>query len=131
MTRLCIDTSTTKGKPACKSRVYVYWALEATISATLVSSGGQGQRLPDAIRTLNVRDTLLENLLEHLGVLELLRDLGDDALGELLLLPLLDLALVPHPRVQYRLGLRGQRRLLLELVSLGLELGGFLDVPVS
>lgn len=111
--------------------MYVYWALEATISASLVSSGGQGQRLPDAIRTLNVRDTLLEDLLEDLGVLELLLDLGDDALRELLLLPLLDLALVPHPRVQHRLGLRGQRRLLLELVSLGLELGSFLDIPVS
>jgi hypothetical protein len=111
--------------------MYVYWALEATIPATLISYGGQSQLRPDAIRTLNVRDTLLQNLLEDLGVLELLLDLGDNALGELLLLPLLDLALVPHPRVQHRLGLRGQRRLLLELISLGLELGGFLDIPVS
>lgn len=29
-------------------------------------------------RTLNIRDALLQNLLQDLGVLELLLDLGDD-----------------------------------------------------
>lgn len=77
-------------------------------------------------RTLDISDALLKDLLEGLGVLELLGDLGDDALGQLLLLPLLDLALVPHPRLQDGLGLGGQGSLLLELVGLGLKLGGFL-----
>ena len=81
--------------------------------------------------TLDVRHALLQDLLQRLGVLQLLLHLGDDALGELPLLALLDLALVPHPRVQHALGLGRQRRPLLELVRLGLELGGFLDATVS
>ena len=75
---------------------------------------------------LNVGNALIQDLLKDLGVLELLVDLGNDALGELTLLPLLDLALVADPGVQDGLGLVGNGRLLLELVSLGLELGGFL-----
>ena len=47
--------------------------------------------------TLNIGNALLENLLQDLGVLQLLLDLGDDAGSELLLLPLLDLALVADP----------------------------------
>jgi hypothetical protein len=77
-------------------------------------------------RTLNVRDALVKDLLEGLGVLELLLDLGDDGLGKLALLPLLDLALVADPGVEDRLGLGGNGGLLLELESLGLELGGLL-----
>ena len=76
--------------------------------------------------TLNIRNALLENLLKGLGVLELLRHLGDDGRGELVLLALLDLALVADPRVEDSLGLGGEGRLLLELEGLGLELGGFL-----
>jgi hypothetical protein len=78
------------------------------------------------VRTLNVADALVENLLERLGVLELLLDLGNDGLGKLALLPLLDLALVADPRVENGLGFVGNGRLLLELERLGLELGGFL-----
>jgi hypothetical protein len=81
--------------------------------------------------TLNICNTLLEDLLQNLGVLELLLDLGNDALGELLLLPLLDLALVTHPRIQNRLGLSRESGPLLELVSLSLELGGFLPSVIS
>lgn len=75
---------------------------------------------------LNVGNALLEDLLEDLGVLELLLDLGDDRLSELLLLSLLDLALVSDPGVKDALSLGGQGGLLLELESLSLELGGFL-----
>jgi hypothetical protein len=76
--------------------------------------------------TLNVSDALVKDLLEGLGVLELLLDLGNDGLGKLLLLPLLDLALVADPRVEDGLGLGGDGGLLLKLKSLGLELGGLL-----
>jgi hypothetical protein len=78
-------------------------------------------------RTLNIGDALVEDLLEGLGVLKLLLDLGDDALGKLLLLPRLDLALVADPGVEDGLGLVGNGRLLLELKGLGLKLGGFLN----
>jgi hypothetical protein len=78
-------------------------------------------------RTLNVGDALLQNLLKSLGVLELLLDLGNDGLSQLPLLALLDLALVTDPGVEDGLGLGGQGSLLLELESLSLELGGFLQ----
>lgn len=76
--------------------------------------------------TLNISNALLEDLVEGLGVLELLLDLGNDALGELLLLALLDLALVADPGVKDGLGLSREGSLLLHLVGLGLELGGLL-----
>ena len=76
--------------------------------------------------TLNIGNALLEDLVEGLGVLELLLDLGNDALSELLLLALLDLALVADPGVKDGLGLGGEGSLLLGLVGLGLELGGLL-----
>ena len=77
-------------------------------------------------RTLNVSNALVKNLLENFGVVELLLNLGDDGLGKLALLPLLDLSLVTHPRVQNTLGLGGDVNALLKLESLGLKLGGFL-----
>lgn len=76
--------------------------------------------------TLHISDALLKNLLEGLGVLELLSNLGNNVLGQFLLLALLDLAFVSHPRVQNSLGLGSQCSLLLELVSLSLKLGSFL-----
>ena len=82
-------------------------------------------------RTLNVSNGLLKDLLEDLGVLELLLDLGDNALGELLLLALLDLALVADPGVKDSLGLGGESGALLELIGLSLKLGGFLEAHVS
>ena len=85
----------------------------------------------DVARTLNVSDALLEDLLKGLRVLELLLHLGDDALSELLLLALLQLALVADPRVQDSLGLGSEGGLLLKLEGLGLDLGGFLDDAVS
>jgi len=75
---------------------------------------------------LDVGHALVEDLLEGLGVLKLLLDLGDDVLGKLLLLPLLDLALVADPRVENGLRLVSDGGLLLELESLGLKLGGLL-----
>ena len=47
--------------------------------------------------TLNIPHALVEDLLEHLGVVELLLDLADDALGQLALLSLLHLTLVADP----------------------------------
>lgn len=76
--------------------------------------------------TLNVSNALLKDLVKGLGVLELLLDLGNDALGKLLLLADLDLALVANPGVEDSLGLGGEGSLLLSLVGLGLELGGLL-----
>lgn len=76
--------------------------------------------------TLHIRNALLQDLVQHLGVLELLVDLGNDALGQLLLLALLDLALVADPRVKSALGLVRNSGLLLQLVSLSLELSGLL-----
>lgn len=74
-------------------------------------------------RTLNVSNALIENLLEVLGALELLLNLGDDGFGEFTLLPLLDLALVANPRVENGLGLCGNSCSLLHLESLCLKLG--------
>jgi hypothetical protein len=71
-------------------------------------------------RTLDISNTLLEDLLEDLRVLELLLDLGDNRLSELLLLSLLDLALVSDPRVKNGLGLGSQSSLLFKLESLRL-----------
>ena len=76
--------------------------------------------------TLDVRHTLLKDLVEDLGVLELLVDLGNDSVGELLLLAGLDLAFVTNPRVQNVLRLGRDGGLLLKLVCLGLKLSGFL-----
>lgn len=80
--------------------------------------------------TLDISNTLLEDLLENLRVLELLLDLGDNGLSKLLLLALLNLALVSNPRVKNGLGLSGQGSLLLELESLSLKLGGLLQTTV-
>jgi hypothetical protein len=76
--------------------------------------------------TLNISNALLEDLLENLGVLELLLDLADDGLGKLTLLALLNLALVADPGVEDSLGLSSKGGALLELVGLSLELGGLL-----
>lgn len=76
--------------------------------------------------TLNLGHALLENLLQGLGVLQLLLDLGNNRLGKLLLLALLDLTLITNPRVENGLGLSGKGGLLLELVSLSLKLGSLL-----
>jgi hypothetical protein len=76
--------------------------------------------------TLNISHALVENLLESLGVLKLLLNLGDDGLGKLALLPLLDLTLVADPGLEDGLGFVGNGRLLLELESLSLKLGRLL-----
>lgn len=77
-------------------------------------------------RTLNIGNALLENLLQNLGVLELLLDLANDGLGKLTLLALLNLALVADPGVEDGLGFSSKSGALLELVGLSLELGGLL-----
>jgi hypothetical protein len=81
--------------------------------------------------TLNVGNALLKDLVEGLGVLELLLDLGNDALGKLLLLADLDLALVADPGVKDSLGLSRKSSLLLGLVGLGLELGSLLFLVLA
>lgn len=77
--------------------------------------------------TLDIGNALLEDLLQNLGVLELLLDLADDRLSKLALLALLDLALVTDPGVKDLLSLSGKSSTLLEFVSLGLKLSGFLQ----
>lgn len=110
----------------------VYWVLEATISVGSVSKLASLKiQLGAQRRTLNICHALGEDLLQHLGVLQLLLHLGNDALGQLLLLTLLDLTLIADPGVQDGLGLGSQGGLLLQLVGLGLELGGFLQAHVS
>lgn len=47
--------------------------------------------------TLNIRNALLQNLLQLLGILQLLSNLTDDGLRQFSLLPLLDLSFVAHP----------------------------------
>ena len=81
--------------------------------------------------TLNIGNALLKDLLENLGVLKLLLDLADDALGKLTLLALLNLALVANPGVENLLGLGSKSSALLKLVGLGLKLSGFLYVPLA
>jgi hypothetical protein len=76
--------------------------------------------------TLNVSDTLLQNLLENLGVLELLSNLGNNGICQLFLLSGFDLAFISDPRIKDCLRLGGQRCLLLQLEGLGLKLCGFL-----
>lgn len=76
--------------------------------------------------TLHIGNALLENLLQNLGVLKLLLDLGNDGLGKLTLLALLNLVLVADPRVKDLLSLSGQSSALLELVGLSLKLGSLL-----
>ena len=90
-------------------------------------SRGNRERAIRGAHTLDLSDALVKDLLERLGALELLLDLGDDARRELLLLALLHLALVTNPRVEDGLGLGSEGGLLLELEGLGLNLGGFLD----
>lgn len=75
---------------------------------------------------LHVGDALSQDLLEDAGVLELLGDLCDDAVGKFLLLALLHLTFVADPRVEDGLGLGGQESLLLQLECLSFEMGGFL-----
>ena len=50
-------------------------------------------------RTLDISHALRQDLLQNLGVLQLLLDLGNDGISQLLLLALLDLAFVTDPRV--------------------------------
>lgn len=76
--------------------------------------------------TLNINNTLLQDLLKNLGVLEFLLNLGNNRLRELLLLADLHLSLISHPRIKYSLGFRGKSSALLEFIGLSLELSGFL-----
>ncbi len=80
------------------------------------------------IRTFYVGNALVQDLLQGLGILQLLHDLADDALGQLSLLTLLDLSLVPDPRVQDLFGFRDQGRFLFELEGFGFQLCRFLRV---
>lgn len=80
----------------------------------------------DSRLTLNVSDALLENLVKDLGVLQRLLNLGNNGVGELLLLFGLDLALVAYPRVENGLGLSRNGGLLLKFICLSLKLGGLL-----
>lgn len=107
----------------------IYWDL-----GVMMPVSGQNPRMFGETKelTLNISNALLKDLLENLGVLEFLVDLANDGLGKLTLLALFNLALVTHPRVKNRLGLGSKGSALLQLVSLGLKLGGFLfNISIS
>lgn len=76
--------------------------------------------------TLNILHTLVKDLLENLGVLQFLLNLGNNGISEFALLPLLDTLLVSYPRVENSLGFGCDGGLLLELVGVSLKLSGFL-----
>ena len=69
----------------------------------------------DAVRalTVNLRNSVCQNLLLDLLVLQTLEHVGNDRLGELGLLVLLLLLLEPHPAVKDSLHLSRKRNLLL------------------
>jgi hypothetical protein len=81
-----------------------------------------------APHTLNISNALLQYLLKNLGVLKLLLNLGDNALGELFLLADLDLSLISNPRIENCFSFRSKRRRLLKLVRFGFELSSFLEL---
>ena len=83
------------------------------------------------IRTLNIRHALIKNLLQHPRVLQLLLHLRNDRLCQFSLLPFLQLPFIPYPRVKRILRLGRERRLLLKLVRLSLELRSLLYHHIS
>lgn len=74
-----------------------YWALEETISADVLALAGLWNG--EAWLTLDVRNALIEDLLQGLGILKLFLDFGNDTLCQFALLPLFDLTLVSYPRI--------------------------------
>lgn len=76
--------------------------------------------------TLDILHALVKDLLENLGVLQFLLNLGNNGISEFALLPLLDTLLVSYPRVENSLGFGCDGGLLLELVGVSLKLSGFL-----
>lgn len=111
--------------PPPPSSIYFWATIPITQLATFATA------FVASALTLNIRNTLLQDLVQNLGVLQLLLDLGNDSIGELLLLASLDLALVADPRVEHILRLGGDRGLLLKLIGLSFELSGFLPSTVS
>lgn len=73
----------------------------------------------DLEHTLYISNALQQDLLHRLRILQLLHDLVDDGVRQLLLLPYLDLAFIPHPRVESGFGLLGKGGPLLQLKGLG------------
>lgn len=106
----------------------IYWLLADKIPAIDVISSASSVAKTTQSLTFHISNTLLQDLLQNLGVLELLLNLAYDRLSELGLLAPLNLPLVAHPRVKNLLGLSSKGSALLELVSLSLKLSGFLNV---
>ena len=102
-----------------------YCAFEATISMMTLAYTPQLHD-HDPKHTLNINNALTQDRLHILRVLQLLGHLGNHTLRQLLLPPILHLAFISHPAVQHGLGFMGEGGLLLELVGLGFEMGGFL-----
>ena len=74
----------------------------------------------------HICNALLQDLLQYLGVLKLLLDLGDHSVGQFPLLAHLELTFISDPRVEDMLGLGGEGGSLRKLKGLSLEFGGFL-----
>ena len=77
--------------------------------------------------TLNIRNTLLENLLQGLWIFELLGDFRNDRICEFFLLPCFHLTFVAYPGVEDLLCLMNQRSFLFEFEGLCFELYSLLD----
>ena len=77
--------------------------------------------------TLDFHHALLQDLVEDLGILKLFLNFGNHRFGQFLLLSCSYLTFVADPAIENSLGFCGERRLLLKLVCLGLELSRFLE----
>ena len=74
--------------------------------------------------TLNIRNSLVQDLLLDRGVLQILLDLLDQESSQLLLLTLTELGFVTNPRVKSGLDFGSNSNLLLQFESLSFDLGG-------
>lgn len=80
----------------------------------------------DSKHTFHISNALTQDGLHILRVLQLFSHFRNHTLRQLLLPPVLHLALISHPAVQHGLGFMGEGGFLLELKGLGFEVGGFL-----
>lgn len=104
---------------------FPHWALEATTPGRNLVS--QIDREAMKSRTFNVGNTLLQDLLQDLGVLKLLFDFGNDSICQLFLLSDLYLTFISYPGIKDRLGLGSKGRFLFKFKGLGFKLGRFLN----
>jgi hypothetical protein len=76
----------------------IYCAFDEMISAEVISIWHI--ICVEVSLTLNIRNALLQDLLQDLRILKFLLDLANDCIGEFLLLANLHLSLISNPRVK-------------------------------